>query len=101
MINWILLAMITVLQALDVYTTWRALRNPGNCEANKIMARLMAWIGVLPALIVTKLLFIVILAAAVLWTSLYAAAYAYILTCTLCLVLGGYALVAGNNFRRL
>lgn len=101
MINWTLLALITALQVLDVYTTWRALQNPGNVEANKIMARLMAWMGVLPALIATKLLFLIILVAGVLWTSFYAASLWYILTCALGLILGGYALVVGNNFRRL
>jgi len=99
MINWILFALIGALQALDIYTTWRALQIPGNIEANKIMARLMAWIGVLPALIATKLLFLILLAAAVLWTSFYGA-QAYILTCAMGLIVFGYALVVGNNLRR-
>jgi len=99
--NWILFALIGVLQALDVYITWQALQNPGNMEANKIMARLMAWIGVLPALIATKLLFLILLAAAVLLISIYGAAQAYILTCAMGLIVFGYALVVGNNLRRL
>lgn len=49
------------LQLVDFATTHYALRQPGTKEGNGVMAWLMARIGVLPALIVTKLGFAVVL----------------------------------------
>lgn len=93
--NWILFAIIVILQGLDVYTTHQALAKAGNMEANKIMARLMSLLGVLPALILTKSIFCTVLVWAVLYVpSLY-------LSVALGVIAVGYSFVVINNFRRL
>jgi hypothetical protein len=50
-----LLIAIILLQIADLWTTWKVLNEGGN-EKNPAMAFLMNWIGVLPALILTKAL---------------------------------------------
>ena len=60
---WILFSAIAVLQILDIFTTVRAL-NKGAIEANKAVAWLMARIGVIPALAVSKLALLALLLAA-------------------------------------
>lgn len=94
MMDWLLLGIIIVLQGLDIYTTRRALQK--SCvESNPIMAWLMKRLGILPALLMTKFGFCAFLVAAIIYWPSYA------LTCVLGLIIAGYALVVGNNFRRL
>lgn len=91
---WILLAAIFALQGLDIFTTVRAL-NRGAIEANKLVAWLMARIGRVPALAVSKLALLAILLAAALYApSVY-------LTWVFALIVGGYILVVINNMRHI
>lgn len=64
-INYILLAIFTVLQIADVVTTIKVLQLPNRKEANKLMSWLMERIGITPALIVSKIIAVLILAIAV------------------------------------
>ena len=94
MINWILFANIVIFQGLDIFTTYRALKKPGNYEANKIMAWLMGAVGVVPALIIPKALFCGGLAAAVVY------APSIWLTITLGVISAGYGILVVNNYRK-
>jgi hypothetical protein len=49
-----MLIAVIVLQVFDFATTAYALQTRSAIEANPLMARLMDWIGVIPALILTK-----------------------------------------------
>ena len=53
--NEMLFAALVVLQVLDMYTTVRAMRH-GHTEANKYVAWLMDKIGVIPAMLLPKIL---------------------------------------------
>jgi hypothetical protein len=61
MFNWILFALVVVLQGIDAYSTWLILSKPGGKELNKIMSFLMEKIGILPALLLTKGVFCAVL----------------------------------------
>lgn len=89
---WILFAVLAALQVLDIVTTVRAFKN-GAIETNKIMAYLMARIGVLPALAMSK--------AAVLGVVLAAVTYApsMYLFIAMTIVVGFYVYIVINNAR--
>jgi hypothetical protein len=53
-IDLIVLVVFALLQAGDGWTTYQALKKAGNIEANRIVARIMSLIGVIPALVVLK-----------------------------------------------
>jgi hypothetical protein len=55
-INYILLAIFTVLQIADVVTTIKVLQLPNRKEANKLMSWLMERIGITQALIISKVI---------------------------------------------
>ena len=57
MINllWPLFTLFTVLQILDIITTVLALEIPGNCESTKVTKAVMDKIGVVPGLVLLKL----------------------------------------------
>lgn len=52
---------LIALQALDLLTTWLALRHPRAREVNSVLARLFAAVGVLPGLLLTKAAFVALL----------------------------------------
>lgn len=64
-INYILLAIFTVLQIADIVTTIKVLKRPDRKEGNKIMAWLMDKIGIVPALIAGKVVALIVLGYAV------------------------------------
>ncbi len=92
--NWILFAIIVILQGLDVYSTVQALKIPGNYEANKLMSWIMVKMGVIPALVLTKLTLCILLATAIYF---YSSVY---LTGVLVTTAVGYSAVVISNFRR-
>lgn len=55
----LLIAAMTILQVLDIYTTYQCLKKPDRTEANKIMAFLIRYMGTLPALVIPKALVLV------------------------------------------
>ena len=94
MINWILFAIVVILQVLDSYSTIRALKKPGVSEANPALAWLMGKIGIVAALVLIKGLLCVIIAAAIYW---YPSGY---LMGVLVGIVVVYAAVVINNFRK-
>ena len=64
-IIWILFALFTILQVGDVITTVRALTQANANEANPILRAFMAAVGLIPALILTKIMLLAIVAGAV------------------------------------
>jgi len=104
MIDWMLFVVIFILQGLDVYTTHWVLMKSGNIEANKFLARLMSVLGVLPALLITKAVFLAVLGAAIAYAQAqpgYGAGSISVLTVALVVIWAGYAAVVFNNFRRM
>ena len=94
MINWILFAIVVILQGLDAWSTALALKKPGIIEGNKLVAWMMNRIGVLPALLIIKTLFCGALAGAVFYApSVY-------LTVMLAAVIAAYGVIVVNNFRK-
>lgn len=80
------------LQLLDLLTTVICLRQAGGYEANPILARMMSVLGVVGALLVTKLLIVGVIMIAAKYGRTWAAAKgAYIYACVvgwnLCMIL--------------
>ena len=65
-ISIIILAVFIGLQGLDTYTTWKLFQRPGTVENNKLMAWLIEKLGVLPALVLFKIVVTAVLTFA-LW----------------------------------
>lgn len=59
-IVWALFSLVCVYQGLDVYQTYLLLQL-GCQEVNPIVRLSIAWFGVVPGMIMTKLLFVIIL----------------------------------------
>lgn len=93
MLDIFLLIGIIILQILDGMTTYEALTNKGAVEANFLLRWFMDKVGIIPALVVTKTVFIGILVAACLF---YPSIY---LTIVLTLVMCLYVWVVVNNLR--
>lgn len=99
-INYILLAIFTVLQIADIVTTIKVLKRPDRKEGNKIMAWLMDKIGIVPTLIIPKTLAVLILGyAAYLYPGLpdTTGTWPHILSGVLICWSGFYVLVVRNN----
>lgn len=94
MINWILFAIVVILQVLDSCSTIKALSKPGIREANPALAWLMGKIGIVLALVLIKGLLVVIIAAAIYW---YPSGS---LTTALAGIVVVYVAVVINNFRK-
>ena len=90
---YVLIAVIAVQQALDVWTTITALNTGRAREANGPLRRLMDRIGVLPTLLSTKLVF----GALVVFTVQATLVWYVVLGCIIAL----YTWVLFNNFRVL
>lgn len=91
---WILFTAIALLQLIDIVTTVLAL-SKGAIEANKLVAWLMARIGRIPALAISKLALLALLLAAALYApSVY-------LAWVMVLIVGGYICVVINNVRHI
>ena len=80
---------LLALQALDIVSTFLALRQPGVYEANPILAPLFKQFGALPVMIAAKLAF-----ATYVWY-----AHASINKDIVWLMCAGYAYVVINNFK--
>jgi hypothetical protein len=89
----ILLIIFGILQAGDGWTTWEALRKPGNYEANKAVKWIMARIGVIPALILLKGGITVLMGAAVYYAP---SIYLTVALAGLCCL---YAWIVFNNYK--
>ncbi|HOL44629.1 MAG TPA: DUF5658 family protein [Methanothrix sp.] len=87
--------MIALLQAGDVITTCIALKK-GAIEGNLLMSRIMDILGVVPALIVAKVILIAILALVIDILSPHS-----IITAALFVITAIYIIVLANNIRRL
>ena len=96
MINWILFGILVILQIVDGWSTWKALTaSSGVTEANRMIAWLMEKIGLVPALILIKLIFIGSLVPAI------AYAPAEIIIFPLAALTAFYVWVVINNIRRV
>lgn len=82
---------IAVLQLLDVLTTVKALKNSNNIEANPLLAYLFKRFGVLPVLLVVKVVFL----------GLLVLTHQHIAPLALWLIAGGYCAVVLNNYKLL
>lgn len=80
-------------QAADFYTTWRVLQMPNRTEANPVVKKVMDKIGVVPALLILKGLFVAGVGAG-LW--FYPEP---ILQITVIIISVGYGWVISNNVR--
>lgn len=85
----LLLIFVSIQQLLDIASTWYALRTGIGREANSWLARVMGRVGVLPALLLTKLA----LLAACWWLRPPWPAYAILAVI--------YTAVLINNFRAI
>jgi len=56
MIIYTLIGIFTVLQILDIWTTYTVITKCNGVEQNPIMDKIISWLGLLPALIVTKII---------------------------------------------
>lgn len=88
-------ALLTVLQALDVYTTNRALAI-GARELNPVLAWLFARAGVLPVLITMKLVLLALVGAVWRWCP-----EPRLTIASLIAACAAYTLVAVHNFQQL
>lgn len=95
-INYILLAIFGILQIADVVTTIKVLQRPDRKEDTKFMAWLMAKIGIIPALAVTKVLILAIFGVAA-WSYPAGGHWGYILSAVLIGWSGFYVWVVRNN----
>ncbi|MGR2664260.1 DUF5658 family protein [Chromobacterium haemolyticum] len=85
----LMMIIVTIQQLLDIASTWYALRTGIGREANSWLARVMGRVGVLPALMLTKLA----LLAACWWLRPPLPAYAILAVI--------YSAVLINNFRAI
>ncbi len=91
MLDVILMCIIISLQVLDIVSTYQVITSGKGTEANKAMKWLMDRIGLIPALVVSKAVFIgILVAACLIYPSMY-------LTIALFFVVGGYILLVINN----
>jgi uncharacterized membrane protein YiaA len=93
--DYILLAIIIILQILDAYTTWKNLQREDRAEGNALIKTLMDKIGILPALVVVKAVMVAVLAAAILtYPSIY-------LTVSMGVIIIGYTYIVYRNYKLL
>jgi hypothetical protein len=94
MLDIYLLIAIGTLQILDGITTCQALEGGNGVEANPALKWIMDRVGVVGTLVVTKvLLMAAVIAAALVYPSIY-------LTWVLGIVVVGYCWVVGNNYSK-
>ena len=93
MMSTILLIIFTGLQLVDAYTTRTGLKRGGAREGNPLLLRMMNRLGVVPAIVVSKVAMIGLAAAAV------AYAPGAVTTVSLALACAFYAWIAFNNLR--
>lgn len=89
MVN-LLIFFIVLLQALDLWTTYKILKGGGR-ELNPFLNKLFSAIGVLPGLILAKSVFVLLV-------FIYGNTVPYVV---LILILVGYTVVVTNNFKVL
>jgi len=94
-LDYIFLAIIIILQALDAWTTWKNLQRTDRAEGNAILKAIMDKIGILPALFILKSVMVAVLAAAVVF---YPSIY---LTVILGVTSAGYLWIVLNNYKLL
>ena len=86
-----MIAALISLQVLDIISTYLCLKSESGAEANPWLAKLMAKIGLLPALVLAKGLFIAML---ILWGYLVPTAFIVVM-------IAFYVYVVVNNFKIL
>jgi len=90
-----LAGLFILLQAGDGWTTYQALKSKDNMEANPVVAKLIKAIGIVPALLIMKLI-----AVAVAIVLAYLSSYTYYASLFGLIVLNGlYSYVVYNNYR--
>jgi len=87
-------AIFVILQVLDIYSTVKAL-GVGGREANPFVKKIMDLIGVLPALVILKVIVIVLIVASYIYFPLERT----ILSILIGIVCIGYAYIVYMNFK--